>query len=313
MKYQIGLNVITILGAIYNVLLILDKNYKIDTEKRKKLELKKWESWTTLCVNLILICSILFIMLKNKQISYVYSFIYYLMIFSVYVSMLMNILIKKDDDKITKSELSYLTIIPVMFSLLYNTKISQEVINIIRNICGESIIYFIIVQNIKCFIVIFFIMINFFLILIELKEILHVKKKENNDIEFEDCTYIYENARYKTGIVFFINYIKDILIFIKMKINAIIRGIYVNAIKYIFKVFIKFLRKLTNNFSVYVIIIKTFSISIIISLLVTYYKLLILYKDEIITDFYSVVITAIIIPIILNIIADLKEESKTVL
>ena len=222
--------------------------------------------------------------------------------------MLINILIKKDDNKITKSELSYLTIIPAMFSMLYNTKISQEILNIVRNAYGESIIYFIIVQNIKCFILIFFITINFFLILLELKDIVHINKKEKNNIEFDDYTYVYKNARGKQGVTFFINYIKDILVFTKLKLNSIIQGIYVNSIKYILKVFTKFLKKLTNNFSIYVVIIKTFSISIIISLLSTYYKLLNICREDIITDFYAVIITATIIPIILNIIADLKKK-----
>lgn len=53
---------------------------------------------------------------------------------------------------------------------------------------------------------------------------------------------------------------------------------------------------------------KTFSISVIVSLSMTYYKLLNLYNDNIITEFYAVIITTIIIPIILNIIADLKKE-----
>ena len=53
---------------------------------------------------------------------------------------------------------------------------------------------------------------------------------------------------------------------------------------------------------------KTFSISVIASLLITYYKLLNSYSEDIVTEFYVVIITTIIIPIILNIVAELKKN-----
>lgn len=308
MKYQIGLRVITILGVIYNLLLILDNSHKIESEQRNKSKLNKWEQRTTFSINLLLICITLFIIIKNKQITYIYSFIYNLTVFFVYISMLINILMKKDDNKITKNELSFLTIIPAVYSVLYNTELSQKILNMVRLICGKSIIYYIVVQNVKYFILIFFITINIFLLFIELRNIVHIKKNAKCDIEFGDDSYVYKNARGKKGFAFIINYIKDIFIFINLKIKSIIQAIYVNPIKYILKVSTKFIKKLTNDFSIYVIITKTFSISIIISLLVTYYKLLNLYREDTITDFYSVIITTIIIPIILNIIADLKEK-----
>lgn len=68
------------------------------------------------------------------------------------------------------------------------------------------------------------------------------------------------------------------------------------------------LTKLTNNFSINVIIIKNFNIALIISLLITHYNLLNLYKENAITDFYGVIITTIIIPSILNIISERKEN-----
>lgn len=310
MNYKIGVIIFTLLGLIYNTLLLFDKNYKIDREERKKVELKKWEKVTTFCTMTTLLSIILFVVLMNKRISYVYSFIYYMTIFSLYISILMNILLKKDDKKILKSELSYLTMIPIIFTLLYNIPICQELLGIIKNMCNNSIVYFIVVQTIKSFILIFFITLDFFLILVELKDLIHInkKKKVKKDLEFCEDTYVYINARGKKGIAFLINYIKDIFILIKLRVLLIIRGWYINSFKYTFKVFIKFLKKLTNNFSIYVIIMKTFSIAIIISLLLTYYKLLNLYREDVITDFYSVIITAIIIPIILNIIADLKEK-----
>ena len=53
---------------------------------------------------------------------------------------------------------------------------------------------------------------------------------------------------------------------------------------------------------------KTFSLSVIASLLITYYKLLNSYSEDIVTEFYAVIITTIIIPIILNIVAELKKN-----
>lgn len=310
MKYQIGVIIITILGVLYNTLLLFDKNYRIDREERKKVELKKWEKVTTFCVMTTLLGVILYVILINKSISYVYSFIYYMTIFSLYISILMNILLKKDDKKISKSELSYLTMIPIIFTILYNVPICKEIIEIIKNIYKNSILNFIIVQNIKSFILIFFITLDCFLILVELKDLIKInkKKKIDNYLEFCEDTYVYINARGKKGVAFLLNYIKDIFILIKLKLLLIIRGWYINSFKYTFKVFTKFLKKLTNNFSIYVIITKTFSISIIASLLLTYYRLLNSYREAVITDFYSVIITTIIIPIILNIIAELKEK-----
>jgi len=71
--------------------------------------------------------------------------------------------------------------------------------------------------------------------------------------------------------------------------------------------------KLTNNFSMNIIIIKTFNFTLIISLLSTYYNLLNQYKENAITAFYDGIIVTIIIPSILNIFTNLKENYNTIL
>ena len=303
MEFQIGLSFISISSIIYNILLIINKPHEEVTELKKVEKLKKWEKITTFFV----ITFILYFILKFKQILNIYSFIYYATIFCLYISILMNILPKKDDKKITKDELSRLTILPCIYAILFNTSIGQYFFRIIKDIYGNSILYYILKQNTKYFILFFFSMINFFLILLQIKDMVHIKKREKKYILFYE-DYIYINARGKNENNFIKNYFKDICIFIKLKIIAIVQGVYVNSFKYTFQVFIKILKKLTNNFSVYVIIMKTFSISVIASLLITYYKLLNSYSEDIVTEFYVVIITTIIIPIILNIVAELKKN-----
>lgn len=303
MEFQIGLSFISISSIIYNILLIINKPHEEVTELKKVEKLKKWEKITTFFV----ITFILYFILKFKQILNIYSFIYYATIFCLYISILMNILLKKDDKKITKDELSRLTILPCIYAILFNTSIGQYFFRIIKDIYGNSILYYILKQNTKYFILFFFSMINFFLILLQIKDMVHIKKREKKYILFYE-DYIYINARGKNENNFIKNYFKDICIFIKLKIIAIVQGVYVNSFKYTFQVFIKILKKLTNNFSVYVIIMKTFSISVIASLLITYYKLLNSYSEDIVTEFYVVIITTIIIPIILNIVAELKKN-----
>lgn len=62
-----------------------------------------------------------------------------------------------------------------------------------------------------------------------------------------------------------------------------------------------------------IIIIKTFNFTLIISLLSTYYNLLNQYKENAITAFYDGIIVTIIIPSILNIFTNLKENYNTIL
>ena len=301
--------IIAILGVTYNILLLFDKSCKISNSENNKAKekLKTWEKVTTIVVLTIFSIILLFILLK---LSYVYSFIYWTIIFLLYISILINILIKKDNENITKKELSYITIIPSIFTLLCNTEMVKGFSKYISNIYGESIIYFIFIKNIKYFIAIFFLTLNSLLIFMELRELLHIKITKTNlhYLTFDEDKYIYKNSRNKKGKDFLKNYIKDIILLIIYKSIEIIKYIYIYPLKYVYRVFIKFIKRLTNDFSIYVIITKTFSISIIASLLITYYKLLLFYKDNIIVDLYAVIITTIIIPIILNIISDLKKN-----
>ncbi len=186
MEFQIGLSFISISSIIYNILLIINKPHEEVTELKKVEKLKKWEKITTFFV----ITFILYFILKFKQILNIYSFIYYATIFCLYISILMNILLKKDDKKITKDELSCLTILPCIYAILFNTSIGQYFFRIIKDIYGNSILYYILKQNTKYFILFFFSMINFFLILLQIKDMVHIKKREKNIYYLMKIIYI---------------------------------------------------------------------------------------------------------------------------
>ena len=221
---------------------------------------------------------------------------------------------QKNNEGITEKELSYFAIIPGIFGTLYYMKISQNILLFFDNIFGLSKEYFMIKDLVKNFILVFFLTIIIFLIFIKLKKILKIKHKVDIDKLWvntnETVYYQYENARGKKGIQFIKNYFKDILFLLKTIVECNIKkSLYyiLGCVEISVKLIIKFLRKLTKNFSINVIIIKTFNISIIASLIITYYNLLINFPEEyILIEIYSIIMTTIIIPIILNIISELK-------
>ena len=62
-----------------------------------------------------------------------------------------------------------------------------------------------------------------------------------------------------------------------------------------------------------IIIIETFNISIIFGLLRTYYLALIQYGQNYNLDFYSVLVTSIVIPIILQILNNIFDKEKIII
>lgn len=288
MKYQLWTIILIVLVIIYSILDNIEKNISKNKKdenielKRTKIiiKTKKWERITTIFILVVLFILFLFISLINKTFYSIYSFIYYIVL-------LINT--------------------PTAVNLLLNTAIINKLKNMISI---NTILYYIFSQTIKNFIILFFLILDITLILLKLKTILQTlsTKKQKQDIDVCINSYIYVNARNKKGIAFLVNYIKDILIFIKLYFIMIIKYCYNRTIKKLIIIIKTLLIKLTNNFSINIIIIKTFNISLIISLIITYYNLLNQYRENVITDFYSVIITTIIIPIILNIISDLKEK-----
>lgn len=316
MKYYIWIIILVALAIIYSILDSIEKNIS-KNKKNENIELKrtkiiiktkKWERITTISILVVLFILFLFISLINKTFYSIYSFIYYIVLLIIYLLSLLNVLLNKKT-KTSNKQLVLLINTPAAVNLLLNTAIINKLKNMISI---NTILYYIFSQTIKNFIILFFFILDITLILLKLKTMLQKlstkKQKQKQDIDVGINSYIYVNARNKKGIAFLINYIKDILIFIKLYFIMIIKYCYNGTIKKLIIIIKILLIKLTNNFSINIIIIKTFNISIIISLLITYYNLLNQYRENVITDFYSVVITTIIIPSILNIISDRKEN-----
>lgn len=314
MNYNTMLLIIMILSLLYNLMIIISEVKKKKNDSNNiiyKCEIKKWENNTTLIVDLIMFGFLIFLLLKVKPFSYIYSFLYYLFLLLMYGAVLVKILIKKENEKITEDELGYLVSIPGIFSILYNMKISQTFLKLLQDRYGATIVFFILKNITKYFIVIFFLTIIIFLILLKFNNMGTIKLKYKlRYADFDTSKYIYINSRGKKGKKFIMGYFKDIAILIKGIIVSAFYNYILAPIIFTYKVFIKFLKKLTKDFSVYVIIIKTFNISLIISLITTYYKLLCNYNGDVLTELYAVIITTIIIPIILNIISDLKETKQ---
>lgn len=316
LKFQLWIIVLCLLNFIY-IILYLIENSKIKNEKEKNIELnknkiknsqttKKWERITTNCIMILFISLLFFSIIINKKIFIIYYYGYYITLFIAYLSILVTILSSKRG-KISNEKLVFLLNIPAIFYILYTTPIINKLKNMISI---NNILYYIFSQTVKNFIISFFLILDITLILLKLKTILQISsmKKQKKDRYISTNPYIFANARNKKGIVFLINYLKDILIFIKLLFISFIKYCYSYTIKQPIILIKTLLIKLTNNFSINVIIIKNFNIALIISLLITHYNLLNLYKENAITDFYGVIITTIIIPSILNIISDRKEN-----
>ena len=316
MNFQLWTIILGVLNIIYIILYFIE-NSKIKNEKEKNVELnknkiqnlpttKKWERITTNCIVILLISLYVFSIIINKKFSSIYYYGYYITLLLLPISILVNVLSNKRGTT-SNEKLLFLVNTPGIFYILSTTPIINKLKSMISI---NNILYYIFSQTAKNFLILFFLILDITLILLKLKTILQISstKKQKKDRYKNIYPYIFANARNKKGIVFLINYLKDILIFIKLLFISMIKYYYSYTIKQPIILIKTLLTKLTNNFSINVIIIKTFNIALIISLLITHYNLLNLYKENAITDFYGVIITTIIIPSILNIFTDRKEN-----
>ena len=254
---------------------------------------------------ILLISLYVFSIIINKKFSSIYYYGYYITLSLLPLSILVNVLSNKRGTT-SNEKLLFLVSTPGIFYILSTTPIINKLKSMISI---NNILYYIFSQTAKNFLILFFLILDITLILLKLKTILQISStKKQKKIDIYITPYIFANARNKKGIVFLINYLKDILIFIKLLFISLIKYYYSYTIKQPIILIKTLLIKLTNNFSINVIIIKTFNIALIISLLITHYNLLNLYKENAITDFYGVIITTIIIPSILNIFTDRKEK-----
>lgn len=292
---------------------INEKNNK--AEKMEKANIKKWETISNLIVITSLLIIFIIIIVKFNIIAVAFNIIYYGGSISLYSFILMNILLKdKNKDKnITGMELQALILIPLLVTSCYN--ILGNTINDLKIFDNYVIEVFIFKNIVKYFTVFFFIAMDIFIFFKELQQYLENKNEFKNNkknkakyIDLNVLNHEYANTKGKKGILFLLGYIHDLInLFFKIILSILYVYIF-NGIRFAYVVLKKFAKKITQNFSMYVIIVKTFNISLIISLLITYYKLLINYNDSLNIELYSIIITAIIIPIILEIIGDLKNK-----
>ena len=316
MNFQLWTIILFLLNLIYNLIYYIE-NSTIKNAKEKNAELnknkiknspttKKWERITTNGIMILFISLLLFSIIINKKFSSIYYYGYYITLSLLHLSILVNVLSNKRGTT-SNEKLLFLVNTPGIFYILSTTPIINKLKNMISI---NNILYYIFSQTAKNFLISFFLILDITLILLKLKTILQISstKRQKKDRYISINPYIFANARNKKGIVFLINYLKDILIFIKLLFISIIKYYYSYTIKQPIISIKTLLIKLTNNFSINIIIIKNFNIALIISLLITHYNLLNLYKENAITDFYGVIITTIIIPSILNIISDRKEN-----
>ena len=319
MKYQLWTIILFLVNLMYNLIYYIEnskiKNAKEKNTKEKNVELnknkiknspttKKWERITTNCIMLLFISLLLFSIIINKKFSSIYYYGYYITLSLLHLSILVNVLSNKRGTT-SNEKLLFLVNTPGIFYILSTTPIINKLKSMISI---NNILYYIFSQTAKNFLILFFLILDITLILLKLKTILQISSTKKQKKDRYKYPYIFANATNKKGIVFLINYLKDILIFIKLLFISMIKYYYSYTIKQPIILIKTLLTKLTNNFSINVIIIKNFNIALIISLLITHYNLLNLYKENAITDFYGVIITTIIIPSILNIISERKEN-----
>lgn len=300
----------TIIMYVINEILILKNESNIKNDENEKNEFKKikrWEIFSNFAIMVLFLTIIIFLVIKFNWLAIGYNIIYYGGCALIYSFILINILLKNKEEKISSYELRALMLIPLLIVSVYDI-FGKE----LQVLTSGTIEMFIIKNIIKYFIGIFFIFMDIFIFLMQIKQFLELKNKnkqkvEKDEIKFNIIDFEYINAKGKKGIYFLKGYIKDIK---RLLLNIIKAGLYNvgNVFLFIFIISKKFIKKITGNFSMYVIVLKTFNISLIISLLLTYNKVLINYQiSNNTTEMYSIIITVIIIPNIMEIINELKK------
>ena len=230
MNFQLWTIILGVLNIIYIILYFIE-NSKIKNEKEKNVELnknkiknspttKKWERITTNCIMILFISLLLFCIIINKKFSSIYYYVYYITLSLLHLSILVNVLSNKRGTT-SNEKLLFLVNTPWIFYILYTTPIINKLKSMISI---NNILYYIFSQTAKNFLILFFLILDITLILLKLKTILQISstKKQKKDRYKNIYPYIFANARNKKGIVFLINYLKDILIFIKLLFISIL-------------------------------------------------------------------------------------------
>jgi len=138
-----------------------------------------------------------------------------------------------------------------------------------------------------------------FLIIMELSIFIYIIK------EMTKITKINKKERSKTkrieGKIIEKSKLNDILKYLLILLLLPIKPIWI-----IIKIFLK---KVTGNYSINIVIRKTFYLCSIISILLTYHHVY-NFENQEITNFYEIIATAIIIPMIMQIFSRIEKEKK---
>lgn len=300
---------IILLYVINEIFFAINKeDEKKENESKNNIKFKKWETISNVTILIVLALLFICFIIKYKIFSVVFTAIYYSSVILIYVFILINTLLKGKNVKISYNELHALTIIPILIIGAYN--LFGKYLNYHKWLDSNLIGIFILKNIVKYFFISFFIAMYIFILFREVYKLIKRKKGNNKKINFDNSfkllEYEYKNTKGKKGVKAITGFIKDVCILIVKYVISIFNLYILNIIKFIILVFDKILKKITQSYSMYVIIIKTFNISLIASLLITYYNLLVNYSNNIVVEIYSVVITTIIIPIILETINELK-------
>lgn len=291
-------------------IVLVNFNYEEDNIELKEKKLpKKWELISNFVIVLIIFKIFSIIIYKTNYLGKILTFLMIIFFISMSLLNFIKILIGNIDKKISKNEFKSLLYFPIYFSLIFLFVLDNEKINIYM----KNINIYLLLNTIKNFIYSFFTFALFFVFIKEFKKANDKKYiiiKKNNKKTFNIMYYEYNNCKNKKGIKFILGYFIDILTLLKDIIFFII-NIYVYYLpKYLISFIYNFFKKITKGYNTRVIIIETFNLSIIFSLLRTYYSALKIYQQNYSLEFYSVIVTSILIPSILQILSNLFEDKQ---
>ena len=170
------------LSSFYGVLLLIklkreDRKIRYSNSNNKKKTQNKEILKLSYKIFLIIVLFLFMIIIKKGLFLFIYSFIYHLFVLLSYMTLLISILLEKEDKKVKDDNTLRITIMPCIFMVLLKMKISREIIAIIQSMCNEKIMYLIVFKTIKSFGFTFFILLDLFLIISELNDLIHINWK----------------------------------------------------------------------------------------------------------------------------------------
>ena len=170
----------TIIMYVINEILILKNESNIKNDENEKNEFKKikrWEIFSNFAIMVLFLTIIIFLVIKFNWLAIGYNIIYYGGCALIYSFILINILLKNKEEKISSYELRALMLIPLLIVSVYDI-FGKE----LQVLTSGTIEMFIIKNIIKYFIGIFFIFMDIFIFLMQIKQFLELKNKNKQKV-----------------------------------------------------------------------------------------------------------------------------------